>query len=297
MIASMTGFASRTVSLVVSRTQQVTLSIHVKTLNSRFFEATCRLSQALAPLEMELVKRAKQELCRGQLYLNMTLSDPNCLKQEVTVSIAMIKGYVNALNDMQKQLKLPGTITVNDILNIPNIFVAEESPLNNTLKERILKNFDELIKELQAARDTEGKALKKDLEKRSHLIAEHIEKIKELFKDTLQQQQENLNKEVMNLKKIDKDLANLQQVHLYQELDRTDIHEEIVRFKTHLENFMVVLNNKNYEKGRQLDFIIQELGREVNTIAAKCSDGKISAHAIAIKVELEKCREQIQNIV
>lgn len=297
MIASMTGFSSKTISLTISRTQQVTLTIHVKTLNSRFFEANCRLSQALIPLEIELVRRAKQQLYRGQLYLNMTLSDPNCFKQEVAVSIAMVKEYVNALKKIKKECKLAGTITISDILTIPNLFSTEEMPISAKLKESILKAFDESIEQTLKSRLVEGAALGKDLEKRAQIMEEHIEKVNELFKVTLAQQQEDLNKEVANLKKIDNDLANVQQMHLYQELDRTDIHEEIVRFKTHLENFANVLHNKQIEKGRQLDFIVQELGREINTIAAKCSDGRISAHAITIKVELEKCREQIQNIV
>ncbi len=297
MIASMTGFVSKTAVLAISRTQQVTLSISLKTLNSRFFETTCRLAQALAPLEMEFIKKAKQHLYRGQLYLNMTLSDPNCLRQEVDIPPTIIKGYLSALKKIQRQLKIPGTLTINDVLRIPNIFVAEEMPMSIELKNRILKIFDEALAELLITREAEGKALKKDLEKRVSLMNEYIDQIKELYKKAVKLQQEDLNKEVANLKKIDKDLANLQQVHLYQELDRTDIHEEIIRFKTHLESFSTVLNNKQYEKGRQLDFIVQELGREVNTIAAKCSDSIISSHAISIKVELEKCREQIQNIV
>ena len=128
------------------------------------------------------------------------------------------------------------------------------------------------------------------------MLAE-ITDIKKTFKETFKEKQEEINNKIKELANLDPEFIKQQRIQYYQELDRADIHEEIVRFNTHLKTFDALLKKKQPEKGRQLDFILQELGRETNTIAAKTTNSSISAHAIAIKVELEKCREQIQNIV
>ena len=297
MLSSMTGFVSKTISLPLEQEKPVNLTINLKTLNSRFFEATCRLSYALTSLENELTKMAQKELKRGHMYLSMTLSDPSAFKSEITVSQSMVKGYLDALNQVQKKFNLPGSVTVNDLLHIPNIFVSEELSINEKIKERIFQKFTEALQELKKIRAAEGKALLVDLKKRVAIITQAIDQIKELFKIAFKKKQDDINSELMNLQKVDPEFAKQQRIQLYQELDRSDVHEEIVRFKTHIQSFDDLLKKKQAEKGRQLDFVLQELGREINTMAAKSDDSIISAHTITIKVELEKCREQIQNIV
>lgn len=293
----MTGFVSKTITISTDKEQLVNVNIHIKTLNSRFFEATCRLTHALSTLETELVKRAKEKLNRGHMYLSITISDPNYFKGKVTTSLSIVKGYLDMLNEVQNQFKLPGTIVINDLLRIPNIFVAEEAFIDEKTRDLILKGFDEALLALKKIRAAEGTELLTDLQKRTAIMAEEIEEIKKLSKVALKKKQEEIKKELVQLGKIDSELAQQQRMQLYLELDRTDVHEEVVRFKTHLKSFDTLLNKKQEEKGRQIDFILQELGREINTIAAKSDDSTISSHAINIKVELEKCREQIQNIV
>jgi len=297
MLSSMTGFVSKTISLPIDKKEMVNVTINLKTLNSRFFEATCRLSYALNVLETEFIKLAKNRLNRGHMYLNITISDPNFFKEEIVASLSMIKSYLDVLNVVKKQFKLPGTIALNDLLRIPNIFVAEEAPVDDKIRKLILNGFDDALTELRKIRATEGAELLKDLKKLATIISDEIDSVKKLFKISFKKKQDEINKKLAKLNKIDQDLAKQQRIQFCQELDRLDIHEEIIRFKTHLKSFETLLNKKQEEKGRQLDFILQELGREINTIAAKSVDSTISSHAISIKVELEKCREQIQNIV
>jgi len=297
MLSSMTGFVSKTISLPVDKQQVVNVTINLKTLNSRFFEATCRLSYALNVLETEFIKLAKNKLHRGHMYLNISISDPNYFKSEVIASLSTIKNYLDALQLAKKQFKLPGNIIINDLLRIPNIFVAEETLVDEKIKNLILAGFEEAVTELKKIRSTEGNELLKDLKKRTKIMTKQIDEVKKLFKISFKKKQDLVNSELAKLHKIDSELAKQRRLQLYQELDRSDIHEEIVRFKTHLKSFETLLNKKQEEKGRQLDFTLQELGREINTIAAKSDDSTTSSHAITIKVELEKCREQIQNIV
>ncbi len=296
MISSMTGFASKTITLP-DKDKHVTLTINIKTLNSRFFDTTCRIAYALNILETDLTKKAKEALHRGHMYLNITLSDINYFKGNVTLSWSTLKGYLQSLEEAKKQFNLSGTIETRDLLRIPNIIVSDDIAIKEKVKKEIFAGFNEALIELKKIRLAEGMSLLKDLEKRVKKLHENIEAITKIFKATFKKRQEEISHEIKQLKEADNEIAKQQQMILYQELNRMDIHEEIVRFKTHLKSLETLLKKKQEEKGRQLDFILQELGREVNTIASKCSDSTIGSHAISIKVELEKCREQIQNVV
>jgi uncharacterized protein (TIGR00255 family) len=296
MISSMTGFISKTITLP-SEDKYVALTINIKTLNSRFFDTTCRLAYSLSALETEFTKTAKKMLCRGHMYLTIALSDPNYFKRDVSLSPSLLKGYINALNDAQKSFGLHGTLEIKDIMNIPNIFVAEEISPNETIISHILDAFKDAVLELKKIRLAEGMSLLKDLEIRTQKLHEFIDSIHSIFKETFKKRQAEISAEIEELKANDHEIALQKRMLLYQELDRMDIHEEIVRFNTHLNSFETLLHKEQEEKGRQLDFILQELGREINTIASKCYDSTIGSHAISIKVELEKCREQVQNIV
>ena len=293
----MTGFISKTITVPTDHEKPVNITINIRTLNARFFETTCRLSHTLASLETDLIKIAKNKLVRGNMYLGISISDPNAFKGEIAASLSTVKGYLEALEQIKKEFKLSGSITVSDILKMPNIFSAEEMPINEKIKEFILQSFTSLINELKKTRLAEGKHLLIDLNKRTDIMQKQIEQIKETFKKTFKEKEKEVNQKIKNLENLDPEFINQQRIQLCQELDRADIHEEIVRFSTHLKSFETLLKKKQEEKGRQLDFILQELGREINTIASKTSSSDISAHAISIKVELEKCREQIQNII
>lgn len=294
---SMTGFVTKTIALPAANNQLVNLSFSIKSLNARFFEATCRLPSALSPLEIELTTLARESLCRGHMFLTVGLSDPNYFKNQIQPSLTSIKGYLDALHQAQDEFELPGEITINSLLQIPNLFVAEELSVTPEIKKIIVTSFNQALEELKQARLTEGTQLLKDLEKRLALLYKHIDSIEELYKTSFAERQSGINEKLNTITQPEAEVSQQQRMQLYLELDRLDIHEEIVRFKTHLKNFDAVVHNEQEEKGRQLDFVLQELGREVNTVAAKCANSDISTHAINIKVELEKCREQIQNIV
>lgn len=297
MLSSMTGFVSKAVTIPLSPNENVQLTIAIKTLNSRFFEATCRLAPAISMMETDLIKQAKDMLHRGHMYLTMNLSNPNCFKSEVILSLPTVKGYVDALNTAQKKFNLSGSINVNDLLHIPGIFVTEDLPINDSLKQVIMDHFIQAMQTLQQTRSAEGASLLVDLKQRTRIMAEHIKAIEKAFQKIHNDVKKEVETKLETLRTAKQDATAMQDLALYEELDKIDIHEELVRFNTHLNSLNKLLDTQTEEKGRQLDFTLQELAREINTITSKCPYNPISTFAITIKVEIEKCREQAQNVV
>ncbi len=299
MLFSMTGFVSKTIKLPqTSGNESAYLTFNVKSLNARFFEATCRLPYTLAPLEIEFTTHARTQLKRGYLSINISMSDANYFKGKIQVSLSTIEHYLEALTATQKKFNLPGEISIATLLQLPNLFSAEEGIISDELKQYILSAFDDAIGELKNVRASEGALLLNDLNERLEQLTKFIKAIEATFEETFKKRQEAINQQLQTIQTTTTgELAQQQRTQLYLELDHIDIHEEITRFNTHLQAFINTLASQQEEKGRHLDFILQELGREINTMSAKCANSDISTHSVAIKVELEKCREQIQNIV
>ena len=296
MLFSMTGFVSKTIKLpATSSNESAYLTFNIKSLNARFFEATCRLPYTLTPLELEFTTRARTQLKRGYLSINISVSDANYFKGKIQVSLSTIEHYLAALTATQKKFNLPGEISITTLLQLPNLFSAEEGIIPDELKQYILSAFDDAIGELKNVRAAEGALLLNDLNERLEQLKKFIKAIETTFETTFKKRQEEINQQLQTI--TTSELAQQQRTQLYLELDHIDIHEEITRFNTHLQAFTNTLAAQQEEKGRHLDFILQELGREINTMSAKCANSDISTHSVAIKVELEKCREQIQNIV
>lgn len=297
MIFSMTGFATKTIEVPAFNNNKAYLSMTLKSLNSRFFEATCKLPHALQSLEIELIKLLKNSLHRGKVSFVITMSNPLLFKGPVEPSFYMVQSYLDALQQIQKKYTIPGTVTVSELLHLPNIFIEEESTINDTMQQLILATTEHLINELRLAQQNEGIALQKDIEERIVILKQEITAIETLADQVIEKNKLEIQLKLAQLEKSPSELIDLTRHQLFSELERMDINEEIVRFKSHLANLADFITSDQKEKGRRIDFTLQELTREINTIGAKCSDPAIGSRAITIKVELEKIREQAQNIV
>jgi len=298
MLYSMTGFASKTITVHPSKEQSVNLSLSLKSLNSRFFEATCKLPYALNNLETELIKLFKKELHRGHIYFVVHASAPNIVETEILPAMDVVRGYLNAIETIKEKTGISGEITIKNILSLPNIFKTAEQNIEDTQTIKTL--FDatrELINDVINARKKEGEALEVDIIKRMNTAEKDIIAIEKEFHAFIEKQKVIVAKEIGVLENVTDEIAESRRQAVYALLNKIDINEEIVRFKNHLATFKNYLNNPDIEKGKRLDFTLQELMRETNTIAAKCSNSTISGHAVNIKVELEKAREQVQNVV
>ena len=225
------------------------------------------------------------------------MNNQNLFKGSVEPSLKIIDGYIKAINQVKEKFSLKGELSVEDLLLLPNIFSIEEKEMDEATKKLIFATIEGLMQELIHGQEKEGLTLKIDIEQRLSIMEKEMAAIEIASAHLIENQKEKISATLQAVETDENKLADIQKNAAYLLLDKMDIHEEIVRFKSHLKNLAAQLQSAEIEKGKRLDFTLQELGREINTIAAKCSDATISSHAINVKVELEKAREQVQNIV
>ncbi len=297
MLKSMTGFACKTIELTNRQGEKGFLTINIKSLNSRHFEVSTKLPPALQSVEVGLISALKKKLHRGKVTVTLSYSNPNLFKGPVQVSMVTLRGYLTALEQVRTQAALEGQLHLADVINLPNVLVIEEMEADQAIKHALETACNQVMQELSTLQEKEGKALYEDIKSRIALIQQSIDQIAEAAISVFTRKKEDTERK---LAQFPSDFSELEHVRrqLQIELERSDIHEEIVRFKTHLNSLQELIQASTVvEKGRQIDFIVQELSREINTAAAKCADSTISSKAISIKVELEKIREQAQNVI
>jgi len=293
----MTGFASKTSVISFTDGTKTNVSISLKSLNSRFFEATCKLPYIASHLETDLIKILKDKLHRGHIYLTLHVKDSMSLKGHIKPDLLTAANYIEGANKIQKKFSLEGEIKINDIIKLDDIFEATEKESNKNFDKQILAIINDLIESLIKSRQKEGVALKKDVKKRITAMKKHITEVEKNAEKLMVQKKQEVAAIIKKIDTQQEEASDIRKSSLLLMLDKLDINEEIVRFKSHLESLESQLENPTLEMGKKLDFTLQEMAREINTISAKCSNAKISSIAIDIKVELEKAREQGQNIV
>jgi len=296
MSLSMTGFSSHTALASVGRGEKTTFVVEMKSLNSRFFEVNCKLPSSLSFLEIPVVNYLKKKLVRGRVFLSVRIGGGGELFESVTPSIKVAKEYLDAAKKLQKNLKVTGELSLSDLIRLDNVFSFQREKVGKSFEDAVVKTIYQVADKLMASRKAEGSRLKKDLKARLAACDLCIEKIKKHFVVFVKEKKEELKNMIILAKSGDTE-AEKGLAECYEFLNKIDIHEEIVRFKSHLKAAQKVLSGKEVEKGKRLEFTLQELLRETNTMAAKCSHFSISSVAVDIKVELEKMREQVQNIV
>lgn len=296
MFLSMTGFANKTVSLALNKAEKVSVLIEMKSINSRFFEVACKLPSVLNSLEVTVIRKLKEKLLRGRIYLTIKFFEEEALLQTISPNLSVVGEYVKAINEIKDKFSLSGNLNVSDFLNLQGIFVIQKSQVGDNFEKLVVDSIMQVADLLVKSRAKEGKSLQKDLDMRFKMCSEKIIVIKDLFKKFMQKKKNEIKKVSASYHKGDEQVK-MKLDELYSVLNKIDIHEEITRFDSHLKNVRNIIKDNGTEKGKRLDFVLQELMRESNTMLAKCSEFNISSAAVDIKVELEKAREQVQNIV
>lgn len=298
MVYSMTGFASAHCEFTQPSGTVVQATITIKTLNSRFFETTCKIPHALAALEQPMTQRCKEALKRGSATIIIYVSNPSLLRAPAAPSMHLVKSYVDALRDIQAACQLPGEVTIANLINMPNLFETSDEPLSTELQTQILTEVDKLIATVVAMRAEEGRALQRDLEGRMQTIAEEVERIAPRAEVIAQERTQRLLQIIATtLAEAPSELRDMHIQSIYNNVHTMETHEEIVRLRAHLAQFHATLNEDQPLKGKKLDFILQELFREINTVTSKLADTASMGSTLTIKTELERAREQVQNIV
>lgn len=296
-VQSMTGFASKTILISNQQGDKAHATITIKTLNSRFFDITCRIHPSLAYIEYKVINLCKKKLYRGNVVCTIYISNSNVLKGEIQASLPIAQQYVTAANKIKKELNISSEISLDTIINLPNVVVMEESEIDENIITTIKANIIELLDNVVQTRIQEGESLKKDLNERIAIMRQEHKTIEHRSQTIVEEQKEKIKAAIATANLDPELVAETHNYALSAILEKLDLHEEIVRFASHLDEFAKQLKSDDTRKGKRLDFILQELGREINTIASKCNDSTISKHAINVKVEIEKAREQTQNIV
>lgn len=292
MIKSMTGYGH---GEAVAKGKKA--SAEIRSVNSRFLELTIRLPKELAHREGDVKEIVQQKLDRGKINLTVNLDSEIEHRSALVINKDAVKHYYKLLNDLKKSVNLKEEITIDHLLKFSEIIQPEEKQIEeefdwNLCEKAIIKALDNLIK----MRENEGNELAKDLIKRINNIEKNILKIEKISRKRIPIERNNLRAKVKKLledkDKIDEQRLELEIIFLAEKLDIT---EECVRIKSHKKYFIDTMKLTE-PSGRKLNFLVQEIHREVNTIGAKSNDASISQLTIEIKEELEKIREQLQNI-
>lgn len=307
MLVSMTGYCSKNQQISLPHAGDVQLTIELKTLNGRFFEVVNKLPSCLSHLEIVFNALLHEKLIRGRTYLNIRFVGGAGKLAQISPSWPIIEQYVQAAQAIQARHQLPGELSITEIMCMPEVFESIESPLTPDDEQALTTAVSQVLAAVVKTRQDEGHRLEKDFmaiftrcaEKLAHIkenFAQEVAAAKEKLRDALATAQAAPTEEAASNEQASSKLyspADEMQIALR----KMDIHEEVIRFASHIESVKPLLDQPAFEKGKRLDFILQELLRETNTMMAKCPSYSISSSCIDIKVELEKAREQVQNIL
>jgi len=272
-------------------------TIELRAVNHRYSEVVMRLPRFMMVLEDRMRRRIQSYVSRGRVDAYLTIEDGTERRRTVKVDKTLALAYYRAINDIQKDLGLSGQISIEHIISQPEVFSPEESREDPeewwpTLEVALNAACDDLV----GMRETEGGTLQADLEARLDRLGAWAAGIRERAPEVVNNYQARLAQRIQELVRgIDVDQARLAQEVAYF-AERSDISEELVRLESHFGQVRGCLNGAGEPVGRRLDFLAQEMFREINTIGSKAQDEVIMALVVDFKSELEKTREQIQNI-
>ncbi len=292
MLKSMTGFGQ---AILETPTHRIT--VDVKTVNNRFLDIHIKLPQELSTLEVVLKKRVQAALKRGRVDLFITVTPTT--ESHYEINLPMLKGYFKALQQIQMALDLEGSLDLGLLTKLPNAIQLANNPsadATTELAENITQALDQALAKLTDMRLAEGQQLAIELKSRLDKIESVIPNIENNSSQLLSVYREKLQKKIQDVLPSN---IKLDEARLVQEIaylaERSDITEEITRLKSHILQFNDLLKTGE-EIGKKVDFLLQEMNREANTILSKSGDLGISKVAIDIKTEIEKIREQVQNV-
>jgi len=291
MIKSMTGYGRAEAVL-----QGRNIVVEAKSVNHRFLEISLRLPSALFPLEMEFKKKVGERFKRGRIEIFIRLEGEGADVSKVNLNLEIAHNYFDVLNRIKEEFGLQDTISLKTLTGFRDIFTPPaETQLSPEFLSQMESSIQEALAMLMKMRQEEGLAMYQDMEMRLNVIREILETIKLRAPQVVFEYQKRLTERIKELTAghaLD-DIRLTQEVALLAE--KSDITEEIVRLQSHISQFVSLLQSDEAE-GKKIDFLLQEMNREINTIGSKSNDFEITRQVIEVKSELGKLREQAQNV-
>jgi len=271
------------------------ISVEVKSVNHKFCEINYRVSSSYTALESRAVALAKNFFRRGRIDIFVRDEHQNGMGLPVKIDIPKLKTFHQQLTRAAKSLKIPPEVDLKTLLSFPQMFLVEEEENLEKFWEGLKKLLTKAFESMEKMRQREGKAIGQFLKTQLVFTRMEIKKIEKAIPDTVKGHQTHLEDRIKKLaNNIELDPIRLSQEVAYF-VDRTDISEELQRLMHHIIHFEDLLKSKD-PLGRKLDFLLQEMNREVNTLSAKVQNAAVSQRVVECKHALEKMREQVQNI-
>jgi len=286
---SMTGFGRAEKSIKGWR-----IAVEIRTLNHRFLDPYLKIPQQISDLDMEIRKLISRYVNRGRVELAVRLDADGGAVQRPKINYELVKGYLKELRELSKLRGVEGSVDIATIVRLPNVFEYKEAGVDAEIKRVVIATIELALKRVVSLRRKEGAALKREFTERCAIVKGLLAEIEKLEPEAKANARRAFFERVESLEVEGVDQARLaQEVALL--LQRLDFTEELVRLKEHARKFDRLLKEQGLV-GRKIEFILQECHREITTLSNKAQSAKVSEVAVEIKAELEKMREQVQNI-
>ena len=287
MTRSMTAFARHE-----AQTELGTLSWEIRSVNHRYLEVGFRLEESFRPLEMTMRKRISDVLSRGKVEVALRYKAPEQQQENIDINESLAQSVIARYQQLAGSAENPAALDLMKVMQWPGV-IQTESLDQQALKDCVMQSLDQALADLLATREREGEALQAMIEQRCQQINEIAQSVRELMPEILENQRQKLQERVADLQ------VNLEPERLEQEMvliaQKSDVAEELDRLQSHVKEVEHVLS-RDEPIGRRLDFLMQELNREANTLGSKSIDTGTTRFSVDLKVLIEQMREQIQNI-
>jgi uncharacterized protein (TIGR00255 family) len=291
MLKSMTGFGKGEGDTNLGK-----LYVEARSINHRYCDINIKLPKRLAPFENRIKETIRSQVSRGRIDVALKLDNLGEEKVQLHVDLHLAEQYYQALQSLRDKLQLKDEVSLALLAGSKDLIAAKEETGDiEPYWQEIVPILKRSFQDLDKMKRLEGESIAKDIQQRLKYIAQQLAVIKQQFPSRLEAYQNRLQERLQSLLKgMEVDPSRFQQEVAFLS-ERTDITEEIVRTGSHLAQFTTLLEGEE-PVGRKMEFLLQEIHREVNTVSAKANDAEISQRVVEIKSELEKIREQVQNI-
>ena len=293
MIKSMTGFG-RCRTVLHGRE----ISVEIKSVNHRFFEFSCRTPKGYGFLDDKLKTLVNSRVSRGKIDMFVTVGTAEDTPAEVKINHSLVSGYINAMKEISETYGIDNDMTVTALSRFPDVYTVSKAEENEEeITADVLEAANTALDSFIAMREAEGEKMKADISGRAKVILDIVDEIDERSPQTVKEYEERLLDRI-NRTLLDYNI-NIDEQRVLTEVavfaDKVAVAEETVRLRSHFSQLSKIMESQK-PIGREIDFIIQEMNREANTIGSKVQDAEIAHKVVKIKSEIEKMREQIQNI-
>ena len=290
MLTSMTGFGKGEGNVC-----NMDVAIEIKSVNSRYLELFVATPKFLSFLEEPFKKHIRQHVGRGNIHCYLNVVSSNNTLASYSVNKPLLKNFMDTVSEISKDTGIEPQVNMQDLLAQPELLVLEESSVDHdVLEKEMLKVLDKAINELKAMEEKEGSFIRDIFKERIDVMEAQLKTIQSLQKDNIPRHIDTLRSRITLLMKEDPSELQLHQ-EIVQLADKLDVSEEVDRFNSHLQQFNTYLETDE-AVGKRLNFLLQEMNREITTMGNKASNSEISQHVVEVKNAIETVREQVMNI-